>query len=143
MHFDPDNIINKLCAQGMQLEGEGRPEEAAVLFMQAWDEAVDDIGKFTAAHYVARHQSTVADKLRWDEVALHHALKVGTEEILQVYPSLYLNIGKCYEDLGDLVQAGRNYEAAQQYASTLPADSYGGMIRSGIARGLDRLKYLG
>lgn len=31
--------------------------------------------KFAAAHYVARHQNSVADKLKWDETALQIALK--------------------------------------------------------------------
>ena len=36
MQFDPENPIIKLCAEGMQLEGEGKKEEAEELFLQAW-----------------------------------------------------------------------------------------------------------
>jgi hypothetical protein len=57
MQFDPNNNIVKLCTQGMSLEGEGKKEEALKLFQQAWDEATHDFEKFTAAHYVARHQN--------------------------------------------------------------------------------------
>ncbi len=32
MEFNPDNKIIKLCASGMELEGEGQLEEAANLF---------------------------------------------------------------------------------------------------------------
>ena len=49
MQFDPDNNVIKLCARGMGLEGEGKNEEAYIMFQQAWNEATDDFEKFTAA----------------------------------------------------------------------------------------------
>ena len=101
MQFDTNNKIVKLCARGMELEGEGKKEEALKTFQQAWDEATNDFEKFTSAHYVARHQDNIADKLRWDKTALNLALKINDENMRGTYPSLYLNIGKCYEDLSD------------------------------------------
>ncbi len=98
MQFDPENPVNKLCAQGMMLEGEAKPTEAAALFAQAWAIAANPVEKFTAAHYVARHQNSIADKLHWDEIALQNALEMHNPEIKQVYPSLYLNVAKCHED---------------------------------------------
>ena len=74
----------------MNLEGEGKPEEAYKMFQQAWNEATDDFEKFTSAHYVARHQKSVADKLRWDEIALSLALKIEDENMKANYPSLIL-----------------------------------------------------
>ncbi|HWD88902.1 MAG TPA: hypothetical protein VG367_12290 [Mucilaginibacter sp.] len=62
MHFDPENPVVKLCAQGMLLEGEGKHSEAAKLFHKAWADASDDLEKFTAAHYVAKYQNCVNDK---------------------------------------------------------------------------------
>ena len=50
MHFEPDNKIVKLCARGMDMEGEGKNEEASKVFLQAWEQASDDKEKFTAAH---------------------------------------------------------------------------------------------
>lgn len=140
MQFDPENNINKLCAQGMQLEGEGKPEEAAKFFMQAWNEATTVTEQFTAAHYVARHQGNSMNKLRWDETALKLALKINSEEIKSVYPSLYLNIAKGYEDLNDLVNAKGHYTLALKYSTFLPGDGYGNMIQSGINRGIERLQ---
>lgn len=61
--------------------------------------AADDFEKFTAAHYVARHQKSVEDKLNWDETALAFTLKINDRNMRTSYPSLYLNIAKCYEDL--------------------------------------------
>ena len=80
MEFSPNNNIIKLCLQGMGMEEAGNFEEAGRLFMQAWNEATDDFEKFTAAHYVARHQQTVDDKLHWDKTALQHALNIQEQE---------------------------------------------------------------
>ncbi len=71
MQFDPNNNVVKLCAEGMSLEGQGKKEDAKNLFHQAWNGAVNNFEKFTAAHYVARHQETVEDKLKWDETAFN------------------------------------------------------------------------
>ena len=102
MQFDSENAINQLCARGIQLEGEGKPEEAVKLFSQAWDQASNEIEKLTASHYVARHQKNTSDKLKWDLIALDFASQIHSLEIFSLYPSLYLNIGKDYEDLGDM-----------------------------------------
>jgi rifampin ADP-ribosylating transferase len=138
MQFDPDNTIVQLCAKGMEMEGAGKPEEAARLFGEAWTKASNDFEKLTSAHYVARHQSTVKDKLTWDETALHFALRIPDTNIKDVLPSLYLNIGKCYEDLNDPDTALKNYELALDHARSLPDDGYGNMIRAGIANGIKR-----
>ena len=90
MQFNPESPVNQLCAQGMQLECEAQPVKAAALFRQAWELAVTPVEKFTAAHYVARHQINVSAKLRWDETALNCALEADAPDIHQVYPSLYL-----------------------------------------------------
>ncbi|MFD2873714.1 hypothetical protein ACFS5N_14605 [Mucilaginibacter ximonensis] len=139
MQFDPENNINKLCALGMQFEGEGKPEEADRVFQQAWNEAANAIEKFTAAHYIARHQTSVADKLKWDEIALNFALSVDGNEIKSVYPSLYLNIAKCHEDMGDIGKAIENYQLALNFTSFLPNDGYGKMIKAGVDNGIARV----
>jgi len=140
MLFDQQNPINQLCAQGMQLEGEAKPEEAAKLFIQAWNEASNTAEKFIAAHYVARHQITVSDKLKWDETALSLALELDNPEVNGALPSLYLNIAKCYEDLKDFDKARANYQSALECTKFLLDDGYGNMIRSGIKNGLDRVQ---
>lgn len=140
MLFDPGNNIVQLCAKGMQLEGEGKWAEAARVFLQGWNEAGDDFEKFIAAHYVARHQETVEAKLQWDITALSHALKVAGETMKAHYPSLYLNIAKCYEDLNDPENALLNYQMALFFVKALPADGYGDMIKSGIITGMKRVK---
>lgn len=138
MIFDPENKIVKLCAKGMEIEGQ--PEEAKKLFTQAWEEASNDIEKLIAAHYIARRQSNVADKLKWDEVALKHASNVKDDSIEGLFPSLYLNIAKCYEDLQDFANAQKNYQLALVATNTLADDGYGNMIKKGILNGIERIK---
>jgi len=140
MQFEPDNKIVKLCALGMDLEGEGKNEEAAKVFLEAWDQASDDKEKFTAAHYVARHQNSVSDKLKWDKTALNLALKIKDDSVKGAYPSLYLNIAKGYEDLEKFDKAIANYELALSYAGFLHEDGYGKMIKGGVENGLERIR---
>jgi len=140
MQFDPNNKIVKLCALGMNLEGEGKKEEALKIFQQAWEEATNDFEKFTAAHYVARHQKLVTDKLNWDEIALQLALKINDESMKENYPSLYLNIAKCHEELNDFDKAKMNYQLALSFTNFLHDDGYGKLIKSGIANGIERMR---
>lgn len=140
MQFDTNNPIIKLCAQGMQLEGEGKAGEAKQLFYQAWNDATTPFEQFTAAHYVARHQPTIKDKLHWDEKCLHLALGITDENISATYPSLYLNVGKCHEDLGNKAEALICYTKAQEFARFLLNDGYGNMIKAGIEQALHRLQ---
>jgi tetratricopeptide (TPR) repeat protein len=119
MEFNPNNNVIKLCLQGMDLEGKGKPEEARTLFLQAWNEATNDFEKFTAAYYVARHQKNISDKLKWLETSLQFALKINNVTVKGAFPSLYLNIAKCYEDLSDHDNAKKNYEAANSFKDKL------------------------
>jgi Rifampin ADP-ribosyl transferase len=105
MAFSPFNNVVKLCLQGMDMEETGKPEEASKLFLKGWNEATNDFEKFLAAHYVARHQKTVSDKLNWLETTLQFALKVNDNTVKSAFPSLYLNIAKCYQDLNDHIKA--------------------------------------
>lgn len=139
MSFDPNNSIVKLCAEGMELEGKGEKEQAMLRFTQAWNEATNDFEKFTAAHYVARHQQRIEDKLKWDETALNYALKLKDDEVKGSYPSLYLNIAKCYEDLNDFEKAKINYQLALSFCNFLPDNGYGNMIKGGIMKGIERV----
>ncbi len=139
MSFDPENPIVSLCAQGMELEGRGEPEAAARLFLRAWQEAATPFEQFTAAHYVARHQASITDKLYWDETALQLALTLNDDAARKALPSLYLNVGKCHEDLDHPDQARESYRQALAHAALLPDDGYGRMIRRGIESGLERV----
>jgi rifampin ADP-ribosylating transferase len=138
MQFNPENKVVKLCAEGMAAEGLGREDEAMNLFIRAWDESSTDFEKFTSAHYVARHQKTITEKLIWDETALTHALNINDGSLDSSLPSLLLNIAKCHEDLNNFELARVFYLRAHSYISSLPDDGYGKMIKSGIAAGITR-----
>ena len=139
MEFNQNNKVVQLCVKGMELEGQGQLKEAGILFNEAWNIAADDFEKFTAAHYVARHQKSILNKLDWDQVALNHALNINKEAVKETLPSLYLNIGKCYEDLNDFYNAQKYYQLANAVTGYLPDDGYGSMIRAGIRNGLARV----
>lgn len=143
MEFDQNNKVVQLCAAGMEMEGQGKPADAAKHFEDAWDIASTDFEKFTAAHYVARHQKNTSEKLIWDKLALKHALNIDDVGIKETLPSLYLNIGKCYEGLRDLESAKSNYQAAFSFATFLPENGYGKMIKAGISKALDKIDQAG
>jgi rifampin ADP-ribosylating transferase len=115
MEFSPNNNIVKRCLQGMEKEEQGKPEEASKIFLQSWDETTNDFEKFLAAHYVARHQKNVSDKLKWLETSLQFALKVNDNSVKSAFPSLYLNIAKCYEDINDNLKAKEYSDLANSY----------------------------
>lgn len=119
MEFNPNNKVIKRCIQGIGLEERGDPEEAGKLFLQAWNEATSDFEKFTAAHFVVRHQKSVADKLKWLETALESALKVNSDSVKGALSSLYSAIAECYRELGDLQNAEKNNELAISFKDKL------------------------
>jgi len=112
MEFSPFNNVVKLCLLGMDMEDKGKQEEASSIFLQAWNEATDDSEKLLAAHYVSRHQKNIPDRLKWLETSLQLAHKINNDYVSGIFPSLYLNIAKCQEELGDQDQAKNNYEFA-------------------------------
>ncbi len=110
------------CIQGTQAEYQGKPAEAARLYMLAWDDAADDFERCVAAHYIARFQETPAQRLRWNLESLRYANGVGDERVQEFYPSLYLNLGKSYEEMGDQARAQRYYQLAGSFgAAHLPS----------------------
>lgn len=121
MEFDANNNIVKLCLQGMDMEEKGTPGEASRKFHQAWNEATNDFEKFLAAYYIARQQHDISDKLKWLETALQLALKINNDSVNGALPSLYSNIAKCDEELGDFDNAKKNHELAISLAEK-PSD---------------------
>lgn len=119
--FNPNNKIIQLLLRGMGMEDSGKPEAAILLFLKAWSEATDDFERFIAAYYVARHQKNVSDKLKWFETSLQFALKVNDEAVKSAFPSLYLNIAKCYEALSDPDKAKKYVALSHSYKGT-PSD---------------------
>ena len=110
--MDPMNPVIQLCARGMQAEAEGRPEDAQALFLEAWQAGTNDYDRCIAAHYVARHQRTAEDRLRWNQECLDRADAVGDDRVKGFYPSLHVNLGQAHQELGDRQAAHRHYAQA-------------------------------
>lgn len=110
--MDTDHPVIQLCLQGARAELEHRLDDARQLYLQAWEAQTDDYDACIAAHYVARFQETPEETLRWNQLALQHADKVHDGRAKGFYPSLYLNLGKSYEDLGDLIRSKTYYQLA-------------------------------
>jgi hypothetical protein len=137
--MDPDNPVVKLCVEGMQAEAEGRLDDATGLFLQAWAARQDDFDACIAAHYVARHQEKPEEVLHWNRLALDHAGAAGEERVQGFYPSLYLNMGWSYEELGNPEEAGKYYELAARRVEELPAGPYRDTVQEGINNGKKRV----
>ncbi|HEX6385527.1 MAG TPA: hypothetical protein VF177_12725 [Anaerolineae bacterium] len=140
--MNANNPVVKLCLEGMRAEGEGRHDEARALFTQAWEAAKDDYDACVAAHFLARHQDSPQDTLRWNQEALARALAVGDERVQSLYPSLYLNMGYSYELLGNMAEARKYYDLAAEGVGDLPEGRYGDAVRKGIAEAHERVKRL-
>lgn len=106
----------------MDQEDKGNPEAAAEIFLQAWHAATNDFEKFTAAYFVARHQSDVQHRIKWLETALEFGLRIDDITVHSAFPSLYFKIVKAYEDLGDTEKAKKNHELAISFRDK-PADT--------------------
>ena len=110
--MDITNPIIQLCIQGAFAEFEKRTDDAHALYQHAWDLQADDYEACIAAHYLARFQDTPEETLHWNQVALEHAKAVGDEKVREFFPSLYLNLGRSHENLGNLDEAQRYYNLA-------------------------------
>jgi rifampin ADP-ribosylating transferase len=123
----------------MNEEALGNLETAFQLYLEAWERAISDFEKFTAAHYLARHQEEPHECLYWNEQALQFALRIDEETVREYLPSLYLNIGKSYETLHNFPKARQHYQLAAAFIQYLPNDGYGRMIRGGVEAALVRI----
>ncbi|MFE9801035.1 hypothetical protein ACFYP6_19550 [Streptomyces goshikiensis] len=132
----PENIVVQLCVQGMQAETEGREARARDLFLQAWEAAEDDYDACIAAHYLARHQPTPEETLRWNQECLTRADRVGDDRVRGFYASLHANMARAHRDLGQIEQAREHFESAAQRIHEVPAGPHNQWLRYRIAAGL-------
>jgi len=112
--MDLDNPVIKLCIEGTRAEFEGRREEAHAMYQKAWEASKDDYEACVAAHYVARFQENPEDILYWNQEALKRADAVNDERVKDFYPSLFLNLGRSYELIGNQSEAQRYFDLAAE-----------------------------
>ncbi len=139
MDIDPNNPVIQLCSEGVRAEMAGEVERALRCYIQAWDARQDDYEACIAAHYLARLQRTPAEVLHWNLESLNSAKAVNDGRVQSFYPSLYLNMGKAHEDLGDLDEARQCYRTAAGHLDALRDGSYADVVRQGIEQGLKRV----
>ena len=129
---DQMNPVVRLCAEGMAAEG--RPAEARRLFEQAWAARRDDYDAAVAAHFLARHQPTPAERLHWNTLAVRHAEEVADGRAAELLASLYLNLGDAHANVGDAVAAASAARQAAAYLAALPPGGYREFVAFGICR---------
>lgn len=112
--MEADNRVIQLCIAGTQAEFRHNVAEAMTLYEQAWEIQTNAYEACIAAHYMARHQKDPKEELNWNQKALEFAGACGDDRVLPFLPSLYLNIGKSHEKLGDLDTAQKYFEQAAQ-----------------------------
>lgn len=123
----------------MKEEIQGSKENAYKIYLQAWEESSDDYDRCISAHYIARYQKTLEDVLKWNTISLEHAKLVTDEKIKSFFPSLYLNMGKSYEDLGEFEKAKHYYDLSKGNFDVLNDDTYGDSVRDAIERANRRI----
>ena len=132
MGIDPANPVVALCAAGMAIEGDA--DAARKLFEQAWDARTDDYDASIAAHFIARHQPSEADRLRWNALAAEHAERVTDGRARSLMASLYLNLADSLKATGDVRSARVAIASARAHVIVLPPDGYGSFVELGINR---------
>jgi tetratricopeptide (TPR) repeat protein len=136
--MDTDNLVVRLCVDGMRAEAEGRNVVALTLFRQAWEGADDDYERAIAAHYLARQQPTIEDALWWNEESLRCARAVGDARVESFFPSLLLNLGDSLERLGRTAEAHKAYLSALTELEAQPAELRPEHVRASLEKAVRR-----
>lgn len=137
MTIDGESEVARLCAAGMSVDGD--PAAASALFMQAWESRRDDYEASIAAHFVARHQKSPADTVRWNQLAVDHAEAAHDDRVLPLLASLYLNLGESLRLTGQISQARDAATQGLAALDHLPFDGYRNFVEGGLQRLKDRL----
>lgn len=112
--MDVDNPVVQLCARGVAAEFSHDPAEARRSYLAAWERSSDHYEACIAAHYMSRSQTDQQEALRWSALALDHAEAADQPAVHAFYPSLYLQMGRSCEDLGQVVAAEEWYRLARE-----------------------------
>lgn len=135
---DPNNPVVKLCIRGLKAENRGDIESANHSFALAWDARESDLDSCIAAHYFARHQPKPELALFWNQEALNFARKVNDTRVDSFFPSLYINLARSYEQVGDKAEANKYFTLAATDINDTAVGSYGLMLRESIKAGQNR-----
>ncbi len=118
------------------MEAEGDPAAAHALFVQAWEARRDAYDACIAAHYLARHQPSLAMELHWNRVAVEEAGRVEDGRAEPLLASLYLNLADSHRRAGDPERSSAAAELADAALAHLEPGGY----RDFLAMALRRLR---
>lgn len=113
--MDLHNPVVSLCVQGTQAEYRKEMGVACILYHRAWEAARNNFEACVAAHYLARCCEDPHERLRWNQVSLERANASADERVQVFYPSLYVNLGQSYEQVGQPEEARRYYGLAAEH----------------------------
>ncbi len=113
--MDVNNKIIRLCVEGSKAEFMKNTDKAIRCYQQAWDEHQNNYEGCIAAHYLARFKDAPDDIFYWNKKALDLANLSDNDDVKEFFPSLYVNMGKSYELLGDKKNAVKYYEKAEKF----------------------------
>jgi hypothetical protein len=99
--IDLNNQVIKLCIEGTQAEFRGERDRARELYQKAWEAATDDFEACISTYYLGHREDDPERKLNWDLIGLEKAKSCGDDTVKEFIPSLYLNLGRSLELLGD------------------------------------------
>jgi hypothetical protein len=102
----------QLCVAGAQAEFDHNADEAAHLYAAAWQVATNDYDGCVAAHYLGHLESDPIEALGWHLEALERAQRLEAQTKAAFLPSLYVNLGQAYEQMGYVDEAARYYRLA-------------------------------
>ncbi|SOD72895.1 hypothetical protein SAMN05892883_2210 [Jatrophihabitans sp. GAS493] len=143
---EPDAVMVRV-GEGIGLRQQGERGAAREVFAELWDaiggEDGDAFHRCAIAHSMADVRDDVNDELHWDLLALDAAdsLTDGRAAeggvavpVAAFYPSLHLNLGECYRELGDADRARDHLRRGLDSMTALPEGGYSTMIRDGLDR---------
>lgn len=120
--FNPQNKIIRLCMLGMNLiEEQGDFEEGMDTLKKALSESENDFDRFIVTYKTAKYEKESSIKLRLLEECKQYIIKSDDYGVKSTFSTIYLDIARCYEELGDLEKAKANYELSDLY-NTNPCD---------------------
>ena len=147
---EPDAVMTQI-GHAVECGQRGEQQNARRQLAELWDQigpTGDPLHRVALAHAMADVQDNPNDELAWDQRALQAADEVTDERAAQaglagpaagLYPSLHLNLGEDYREIGDMAAARHHLELGQAAAQILGDDGYSKMIRGGLNKLGDRL----
>lgn len=134
-----DIQVLQLIKESRNLESQLAFKKAKKKFEQAWSLSNTDFEKYMTARLLAQTHAPCSEQLEWLLLSLDFGMKVYDNAVKISLPTLYYEIGVCYEDLKDYINAKANYRMGQNYIDFIPEGGEKKQIIKTIQKSLDKL----